>query len=119
MAFFELHVFHKWSFKREAQKVENRDFKNDAISLNRDQVLHLSGSFWASEIEEVALGLTNWHIFEKLDFPLLGLFFEAPFWLNTKISQTALKHMKFNQNIHLTSPIMLERLKLIRTSDIL
>jgi len=34
VAFFELHVFQKLSFKRGAQKVENRDFKNDAISLN-------------------------------------------------------------------------------------
>ena len=50
---------HKWSFKRKAQKVQNRDFKNDAISLDRVQVLHFSGSFWASQIEEVALCLTK------------------------------------------------------------
>ena len=59
MAAFELHVFHKWSFKRGAQKEENRVFKNDAISLDRVQVLHFAGSFWASKIEEVALGLTK------------------------------------------------------------
>ena len=59
MTFFELHVFQKLTFKRGAQKVENRDFKNDAISLDRVQVLHFAGSFWASNIEEVALGLTK------------------------------------------------------------
>ena len=56
---FRIACFSEVELQTGAQKVENRDFKNDAISLDRVQVLHFSGSCWASKIEEVAVGLTK------------------------------------------------------------
>ena len=82
----------------------------------------------SSSLVGVVLGLRNWRSctrsnemahFWNTRFSTFGALLWTPFWLKTKISQTALKQMKFNHNIHLTSPIMLEWLKLARTSDIL
>ena len=59
MVFSESSFLIKMDLQKDTPKVESWVFKNDAISLDRVQVLHFAGSFWASNIEEVALGLTK------------------------------------------------------------